>query len=204
MKNVERGPGVFDWRHYPGPPMRSAWERQCAGPLCLPARALSSVSGGSRWGGCGSRRTGSTTVSVVRCRCVSVNAAITATCIAPASVRGSVAASRVRRAQARYQRSRRGARRHAARQRRWRTDNGRRKNSDASGIPGHGDPVHRGGQSRHPEPTHRCESLRARPNPKIRPSRRCAFCGARYPRGPVSDPGAGADERDGGESRLHS
>jgi hypothetical protein len=85
---------VFDWRHYPGPPMRSAWERQCAGPLCLPARALSSVSGGSRWGRCGSRRTGSTTVSVVRCRCVSVNAAITATCTARASAQRSVAASR--------------------------------------------------------------------------------------------------------------
>ena len=85
---------VIDWRHYPGPPMRSAWERQCAGPLCLPARALSSASGGSCWGRCGSRRTGSTTVSVVRSRCVSVNAAITAMCIAPASARGSAAASR--------------------------------------------------------------------------------------------------------------
>jgi hypothetical protein len=94
VKNVERGPGVFDWRHYPGPPMRSAWERQCAGPLCLPTRALSSASGGSRWGRCGSRRTGSTTVSVVRCRCVSVKAVITATCIAPGSARRSAAASR--------------------------------------------------------------------------------------------------------------
>jgi hypothetical protein len=28
--------------------------------------------------------------------------------------------------------------------------------SDASGIPGHRDPVHRGGQSRHAEPTRRC------------------------------------------------
>ena len=40
------------------------------------------------------------------------------------------------------------------------------KNSDASGIPGHGDPVHRGGQSRHPEPTDRCKSLRARTTPQ--------------------------------------
>jgi len=24
---------MVDWRHYPGPPMRSAWERQCAGPF---------------------------------------------------------------------------------------------------------------------------------------------------------------------------
>ena len=93
-KNVERGPGVFDWRHYPGPPMRSAWERQCAGPLCLPTRALSSASGGSRWGRCGSRRTGSTTVSVVRCRCVSVNAAITGTCTALMDAQRSAAASR--------------------------------------------------------------------------------------------------------------
>jgi len=85
---------VFDWRHYPGPPMRSAWERQCAGPLCLPARALSSAWGGSRWGRCGSRRTGCTTVSIVRFRCASVNAATTAMCIAPASARGSAAASR--------------------------------------------------------------------------------------------------------------
>jgi len=92
--NEERGPGVFDWRHHPGPPMRSAWERQCAGPLCLPARTLSSASGGSRWGRFGSGRTGSTTVSVARCRCGFVNAVITATCIAPASARRSAAASR--------------------------------------------------------------------------------------------------------------
>ncbi len=40
------------------------------------------------------------------------------------------------------------------------------KNSDASGIPGHRDPVHRGGQSRHAEPTRRCESQRVRTSPQ--------------------------------------
>ena len=80
---------VIDWRQDPGPPMRSAWERQCAGPLCLPARALSSASGGGRWGRCGSRRTGFTTAIAVSCRYGFATAAITGTCtaleIAPAS-----------------------------------------------------------------------------------------------------------------------
>jgi hypothetical protein len=85
---------VFDWRQHPGPPMRSAWERQCAGPLCLPARALSSASGGGRWGRCGSRRTGFTTAIVVSCRYGFAYAAIMATCTAPGSARRSAGASR--------------------------------------------------------------------------------------------------------------
>ena len=84
-----------DWRHSPGPPMRSAWERQCAGPLCLPARALSSASGGNRWGRCASRRTGSTTASAAGSRSASVSVAITATCTAPGSAPVSAGASRL-------------------------------------------------------------------------------------------------------------
>ena len=178
--------------------MRSAWERQCAGPLCLPTRALSSASGGSRWGRCGSRRTGSTTVSVVRCRCVSVNAAITATCTAPGSAREIRRRESLRRAQARYQRSRGGARRHAARQRRWRERQRQEpKIVTHQGSPRHGDPVHRAAQCRSSgaEPT-RCESLRARANAQSRSVARSlrVLWGGATRSGPVSGPGAGADE----------
>ena len=183
VKNVERGPGVFDWRHHPGPPMRSAWERQCAGPLCLPTRALSSASGGSRWGRCGSRRTGSTTVSVVRCRCVSANAAITGNVYCAGECASIRRRESLRRAQARYQRSRRGARRHAARQRRWRERQRRRPKI----VTHQGSPVTvtqcivavSAVIQSQPD---RCESRRARATRKIRPSlEHCAFCGAALP-----------------------
>jgi hypothetical protein len=157
---------VVDWRHYPGPPMRSAWERQCAGPLCLPARALSSASGGSRWGRCGSRRTGSTTVNVVRRRCGFVSAAITGTCTAPGSTRGSAAGSRKgapKRGISAAAAARGAARRPATPLARATTAEA--KISDASRIPDHRDAVHRGGQSRHAEPTRRCESVQARATP---------------------------------------
>jgi hypothetical protein len=95
LPGEERGSGSIDLGvTFPGPPMRSAWERQCAGPLCLPARALSSASGGSVWGRRGSRRIGSTTVNVVRCRFGSVRAVTTAIFIVPAVVHRSVGASR--------------------------------------------------------------------------------------------------------------
>ena len=177
--------------------MRSAWERQCAGPLCLPTRALSSASGGSRWGRCGSRRTGSTTASVVRCRCVSVNAAITATFTAPASARRSAAASRYGELRRGIRGAAGGARRHAARQRRWRE----RQREKLKIVTHQGSPLTVtqcivSAQCRHPEPTDRCESLRARAtaqNRSIARSLRVLWGGA--PRiGPVSGPGAGADE----------
>jgi hypothetical protein len=172
---------VVDWRHYPGPPMRSAWERQCAGPLCLPARALSSASGGSRWGRCGSRRTGSTTVSVVRFRCGSVNAAITATCTAPASARGSGAASR----KGAVKRGISGAAavRGAARQRRWRE----RQRQKQKIVTHQGSPVTVTQCIVAVSPVMQSQPDDASPDepdqgPKIHPRLdRCAFCGATLP-----------------------
>jgi hypothetical protein len=174
---------VIDWRHYPGPPMRSAWERQCAGPLCLPARALSSASGGSRWGRCGSRRTGSTTVSVVRCRCGFVSAAITATCIALGECGRIRRRESLKRAQTRYQRSRRGARRHAARQRRWRE----RQRQKLKIVTHHGSPITVTQCIVAVSPVMQSQPIDASPDepeqlPQVRPPlERCAFCGATLP-----------------------
>ena len=84
-ENVERGSGAVDWRHSPDP--------RCAAPgkgsvqvlyACLPERCPVPREG-SRWAGCTSRRTGSTTASVAGSRSVSANAATTATCTAPGS-----------------------------------------------------------------------------------------------------------------------
>ena len=85
---------------------------------CL-TRALSSVWEG-HCGGWASRAIGSTTAGVVRCRCGSALVAITATFIVRVSVRGSAGAILGVEPQRAIKIPRRGAHRHAARQRRWR------------------------------------------------------------------------------------
>lgn len=103
----------------PGPSMRSARRRQCAGPLCLPEPGAVQCLGEGHWACSGSRAIGSTTVRAVPCRFGSAGAAITAMCTAPQRARGCAGASAPG-GRARYQRTRRGAHRHAARQRAYR------------------------------------------------------------------------------------
>lgn len=104
--------------------MRSAWERQCAGPLCLPARALSSASGGTALGG-----VREPTYRLYNCQRCAVQVRICLRCdhgniYCAGECAGIRRRESQRRAQARYQQSRRGATRHAARQRRWRQRHG--------------------------------------------------------------------------------
>jgi hypothetical protein len=100
--------------------MRSAWERQCAGPLCPPARALSSASGGKPLGSM--REPAYRLYNCARCQ---VQVRICQGCDY-GNVYCAYGCARIRRreslrrAQVRYQRSRRGAMRHAERQRQWR------------------------------------------------------------------------------------
>jgi hypothetical protein len=89
----------------------------------------------------------------------------------------------LRRAQARYQRTRRGARHHAARQRRWRE----RQREEAQNVTHQGSPITVTQCIVAVSPVTQSESADASPEkpdpvPKIRPSlERCAFCGVTLP-----------------------
>jgi hypothetical protein len=89
----------------------------------------------------------------------------------------------LRRAQVRYQRSRRGARRHAARQRRWRE----RQRQKPKIVTHHGSPVTVTQCIVAVSPVMQSEPADASPDkpeqrPKVRPPlERCAFCGATLP-----------------------
>ena len=111
----------------------------------------------------------------------------------------------LRRAQARYQRSRGGARRHAARQRRWRE----RQRENLKIVTHQGSPLTvtqcivllSAIIRSQPLDASPCESEPAR---KVGRSIAARFVGRRYPHGPVSGHGAGADERHGGNLRVPS
>jgi hypothetical protein len=163
--------------------MRSAWDRQCAGPLCLPARALSSASGGEPLGAM--REPAYRLYNCERCgvqvricqRCDHGNVYCAGGC---AAIRRGES---LKRAQRRYQRSRRGARRHAARQRRWRE----RQRQEHYKVTHHGSPIAVTQCIVAVSPVMQSEPAdaspeRPKPLPHIRPPLdRCAFCGAELP-----------------------
>jgi len=115
-----RRPGTFDWRRTPGPRLLSALEGGFAGQLCLAAPALSSAVGE---GGLGQLPATYRLYNCQRCR---MQVCICAQCdcgnlyCPPGECAQRSRRESVRRAGARYQRSFRGARKHADRQRRYR------------------------------------------------------------------------------------
>ena len=116
----DEGPGSFDWRQTPGPSVLSAFGGGLAGPLCLAAPTLSSAVGGRGLG-----LLEEPTYRLYHCRRCGVQVQICPRCdhgnIYCAGECARLARREcMRRAGARYQRSLRGARRHAERQRHYR------------------------------------------------------------------------------------
>ena len=134
---------VFDWRRSPGPSSAQRLCRRFAAPLCLPRPLLSSARGGAL------RIESEPTYRLYSCQRCRIQVRICRRCD-HGNIYCAGACSLMRRresrrrAQARYQRTHRGALRHAARQRAWRarreqtvTDHGCAHGISCSKVSGH-------------------------------------------------------------------
>jgi hypothetical protein len=162
---------VFDWRRSPGPSSAQRLCRRFAAPLCLPRPLLSSARGGAL------RIAEEPTYRLYSCQRCRIQVGICQRCdhgniYCAGECSGLSRRESRRRAQARYQRTRRGALLHAARQRAWRT---RREQT----VTDHGCArgISCGNVSDHPILMSQLADARF-PNPPnaLEPLSRCAFC----------------------------
>jgi hypothetical protein len=178
-KRKRRRPG-FDWRQSPGPSSAQRLCRRFAAPLCLPWRLLSSA-----WGGA-LGALGEPTYRLYNCQRCGVQVRICHRCD-HGNIYCSAECSRIRRreslrrAQARYQRSRRGAGRHAARQRAWRarrvqtvTHQGCARGAACGSVSDHPITMSQPADANHPATTLGTVQMAQRLT-------RCSFCGTSLP-----------------------
>jgi hypothetical protein len=167
-KHKRRRPGSFDWRRTPGPSVLSACGRRYGQALyACPARRCPVRRGGVVGGLPGP------SYRLYNCRRCAVQVRICRRCD-HGNVYCAAECARVcrreslRRAGARYQRTRRGAGHHAVRQRRYRAREHK--------VTHHGSPRHTGRCSVSEHAISAVESIGGHG-----PERRCDFCGARLP-----------------------